>query len=131
MSGWENSGISRYLWMRKTSAVWRNWCITTGCDGWFGMAEENARVSAYRVHRRACDHYWKALGLATPGARGVLVLEDDVVFRDGWVGMLIEVLDEMGRAGLAEFILTLGSFRDHERLSLRRGLFHSRYPAAG
>lgn len=93
--------------------------------------EESARVADFPLHRRACHNYWRALGLARPGARAVLVCEDDVAFRDGWLGMLLECLNEMAAAGLKEFIVAAYSAYDHERGPLRRGRFYSSYPAEG
>lgn len=92
--------------------------------------EESARADSYHLHRRACHNYWRALGLASPGARAVLVCEDDVIFRDGWLGMLLECLDEMQSAGLRDFLLTAYSARDHEEAGLRRGRCYSSYVAS-
>lgn len=93
--------------------------------------EENARVRVFKVHRRACHNYWRALGLAQPGARAVLVCEDDLVFRDGWLGMLIECLDEMQERGMTEFLLAAYSAQDHEGRAFRRGRCYSSYVAGG
>jgi hypothetical protein len=93
--------------------------------------EESARVESWSVHRRACHSYWRALGLAPASARAVLVCEDDVVFRDGWLGMLLECLDEMLAHGRESYILTAYSARDHEEPSLRRGRCYSSYVARG
>lgn len=93
--------------------------------------EENVRAESYGLHRRACHNYWRALGLASPGARAVLVCEDDVIFRDGWLGMLLECLDEMQAMGLRDFLLTAYSARSHEEPQLRRGRCYSSYVARG
>lgn len=110
----ELAGLERVRWVVRT-------------------AEESALVAGFAVHRRACASYSRALRLAeeavAAGARGVLVCEDDVVFRNGWVGMLEDALGEM--EGLGEFLLTLYSGRDHEEEALRRGRFYSSYVAAG
>ena len=92
-------------------------------------AEENARVAPFHLHRRACHNYWRALGLAESGVRGVLACEDDVVFRDGWLAMLLESLNEMQADGLESFILAAYSAYDHERPTLGRGRYYSSYPA--
>lgn len=108
--GGELVGLERLRWRART-------------------VEESKAVAEYHVHRRACANYARALDLgAAAGARGVLVCEDDVVFRDGWVGMLLDSLNEMQGAGLGEFILSLYSAGEHEG-SLRRGRFYSSYPA--
>lgn len=93
--------------------------------------EQNARVAKYRLCRRACHSYWRALTLAQPGCRAVLLCEDDVIFRDGWLGMLLECLNEMRRKGLREFLLTAYSTRNHDRHGWRRGAFYSSYVANG
>ena len=91
--------------------------------------EESARANSYHLHRRACHSYWRALGLASPGVRAVLVCEDDVIFRDGWLGMLLECLDEMQSDGLGDFLLSAYSAGDHEASGLRRGRCYSSYVA--
>lgn len=93
-------------------------------------AEETALVKGFHVHRRACHAYWRALGLA-PEVRGVLVCEDDVIFREGWLGLLLETLNEMESAGHREFLLAAYSPYDHEARWLRRGRYFSSYIASG
>lgn len=93
-------------------------------------AEETARVQGFHVHRRACHNYWRALGLGAE-ARGLIVCEDDVIFRDGWLGMLLECLNEMNGAEHREFILAAYSPYDHEARWLRRGRCFSSYIANG
>lgn len=92
-------------------------------------SEENARVEPFRVHRRACHSYWRALGLVESKPRAVIVCEDDLIFRDGWLGMLLECLNEMQARGLTTFLLAAYSAYDHEERSLRRGRYFSSYPA--
>ncbi len=91
-------------------------------------AEENARVASFPVHQRACHNYWRALGLAGAGARAVLVCEDDVIFRDGWLAMLLQSLEEMRARGLADFILAAYACYGLDRPALRRGTYYSSYP---
>jgi hypothetical protein len=91
--------------------------------------EENARVAKFHVHWRAAHNYWRALGMPSSGARAALICEDDLVFRDGWLGMLLDCLNEMQANGLREFILTAYSARDHEAAWLRRGRCYSSYVA--
>lgn len=93
--------------------------------------EENTRAESYHIHRRACHNYWRALGLASPGGRAVLVCEDDLIFRDDWLGWLLECLDEMQARGLRDFLLTAYSTCDHETPDLRRGRYYSSYVAQG
>lgn len=94
-------------------------------------AAESARIADYHLHRRACHNYWRALGLAEGEALAALVCEDDLVFRAGWMGMLLECLDEMQGAGIGDFLLTAYSAGDHEAGALRRGRFYSSYVAGG
>jgi hypothetical protein len=93
--------------------------------------EESERVARFHVHWRACHNYWRALKLAPVEVRGVIVCEDDVIFRDGWLEMLLECLREMQAVGLQEFMLTAYSARDHEEPWLRRGRCYSSYVAHG
>lgn len=90
-------------------------------------AEESARVAGFHVHRRACHNYWRALGLAPAETRGVVVCEDDVIFRDGWLGMLLDCLNEMQGVVRNDFLLSAYSAGDHEHGPLRRGRFYSSY----
>ena len=91
-------------------------------------AEENERVASFRVHRRVCHNYWRALGLAGAGARALLVCEDDVVFRDGWLGMLLECLEEMRAGGLTDFMLAAYARYDMDQPARRCGTYYSSYP---
>lgn len=91
--------------------------------------EENARIAPYLLHRRACHNYWRAIGLAEAAPRAAIVCEDDLVFRDGWLGMLLECLDEMQADGLEDFLLAAYSPGDHEAPPLRRGRCYSSYVA--
>ena len=93
--------------------------------------EENERVASFHLHRRACHSYWRALGLAGAGARAVLVCEDDVIFRDGWLAMLLQSLEEMRTRGLEDFILAAYACYDLDQSALRRGTYYSSYPARG
>ena len=94
-------------------------------------AEENERVAPFHIHRRACHNYCRALGLAAPGAGALLLCEDDVIFRDGWLGMLLQSLNEMRARGLEDFILAAYACYDFDTPALRRGTFYSSYPAHG
>ena len=92
---------------------------------------ENARASSFHLHRRACHNYWRALGLGDPEARAVFVCEDDLTFRDGWLGMLLQSLSEIEANGLEKFLLAAYSPRQHEEPALRRGQFYGSYIAHG
>lgn len=94
-------------------------------------SEENARVVPMHVHWRACHNYWRALGLIHAGVRAVLVCEDDLIFRDGWLVQLLECLNEMQDHKLGHFILAAYSPRDHEEPPFRRGRYYSSYVAHG
>jgi|GEM_PF-3463267 len=93
--------------------------------------EENQRVARFHVHRRACHNYWRALTLATPNVKGVMVCEDDVVFRDGWMEMLLDCLNEMRQNKMEAFLLAAYSAFDHEDRWLRRKRCYSSYVAHG
>lgn len=93
-------------------------------------AERWEKVKAFGVHRRACHNYVRCLETCAPEFSGILVCEDDVLFRDGFLTKLLQALDEMTARGLREFILAAYAAADHEAdRSLRRGRYYSSYPA--
>jgi len=92
-------------------------------------SEETRRIERMPVHQRACHNYWRALAIASPDIKGVLVCEDDIVFREGWIGMLIQAVTEMEAVGIKSYLLAAYSAYDHEHPCLRRGLFYSSYLA--
>ncbi len=67
---------------------------------------ENSRVKEYKLHRRACHNYYRALQLAKC-YRGLIVCEDDVVFRNGWIEKLCCALNEMQQDSIKDFVLSL------------------------
>lgn len=91
--------------------------------------EETIRVETYKLHRRACHNYYRALQLAT-SCRGLIVCEDDIVFREGWIEKLCQSLDEMQENGVSNFVLSLYSANNHDNRSFRRGTFYSSYLAS-
>ena len=93
-------------------------------------AAEAARVNAVELHQRACNNFFRALTLPSRAYRGLVVCEDDLIFRPAWLAKLCAALNEMDQAGLRDFVLSAYSPRDHEEPSLRRGKFYSSYYAA-
>jgi len=90
--------------------------------------EESSLVEQFHLHRRACHNYAKALSLARPEARALMVCEDDILFRDGWVGMLLDALNEVS-PNQQEFMLAAYSPRDNEAQNGPPGSYISGYPA--
>jgi hypothetical protein len=89
-----------------------------------------AEVKDFGIHRRACHNFVRCLESCTEDSDGILVCEDDVVFRDGFLGKLLQSLHELTRRDLREFILAAYAAYDHEAdRSLRRGRYYSSYPA--
>lgn len=91
--------------------------------------EETVRASSLCLQRRSCQNYCRALGLAPSGTRALLICEDDILFRAGWLAALLDCLNEMQSDGLEDFILTAYSAREHEEPALRRGRTYSTYVA--
>ncbi len=92
--------------------------------------EEAARVENVRLHQRACNNFFRSLTLPRPGYKGLLICEDDLIFRPGWIDKLCDSLNEMDQDGLTDFVLSAYSSHDHEHPSFRRGTFYSSYLAA-
>lgn len=93
--------------------------------------EESQRAHSYALHQRACQNYFRALNIPFRGYRGLVVCEDDIVFRDGWLTKLLETLNEMAGDGIEEFVLAGYSAVDHHaNPCLRRGKRYSSYVAS-
>ncbi len=90
---------------------------------------EFEKAKSYILCRKACNNYHRALGLAD-NYRGLIVCEDDIVYRQGWIEKLCQTLNEMQVDGLTEFVLSLYSFQTHESPELRRGDYYSSYTAS-
>lgn len=93
-------------------------------------AVEAHRVNNVRLHQRACNNFLRSLTLPTRGYRGLIICEDDLIFRPAWISKLCDSLNEMDQDGLTDFVLSAYSSYDHEQPSLRRGKFYSSYYAA-
>lgn len=92
--------------------------------------EQNLLSSGSSLHQRASYNYWRALQSMAADSQGLIIFEDDVIFKDGWLRMLLAALNEMQQDGLDAFVLALYSPHDHEDNSFRRGKFYSSYFAA-
>lgn len=92
--------------------------------------EQNQFAIDLGIHQRASCNYWKALQCMAAESQGVIVCEDDVIFKSGWLRMLLEALNEMEEDGITMPILSLYSPYDHEADTFRRGKFYSSYFAA-
>jgi len=92
-------------------------------------AEEHERTREWTVHRRFCHNYVRCLSLPIPEGGGICVCEDDVVFRDGFVGHLLDTIGEMeGEGRLRDYCLALFSECDFEaEPSFYRGLRYCSY----
>ncbi len=90
--------------------------------------KEQVRVNGYKLHRRACHNYYRSLQLLH-SYRGLIICEDDVIFRDGWIDKLCQSLNEMQTRKVDRFVLSLYSPHDHRNGSLRRGDYYSSYVA--
>ncbi len=90
---------------------------------------ESEQIAGFSLHRKGCFSYWRALSLVGQDARGIIVCEDDLTFRDGWTVKLLESLNELERDQIAAFLLTAYSASNHEKAYLRRGKYYSSYLA--
>lgn len=91
--------------------------------------EESDRANTYKLHRRACHNYYRALMLSGD-CRGLIVCEDDIIYRNGWLVKLCQALNEMETNGLTEFVISLYSASNHDAPWLRRGEYYSSYVAS-
>lgn len=91
--------------------------------------EEHERISKWTPHRRCCHNYVRCLSLPIPAGGGVCVVEDDVIFRHGFLNDLLKAISEMENVGhLRPYALSLFCDRDLEaRPSFRQGVYYCRY----
>lgn len=92
-------------------------------------AQETADQGRRGLCARLCYGFYRCLGL--PVDRGLIVLEDDVIVRNGFLNCLLEAVDEMENvAGLRRYVLSLHS--KHNLTAMRpyhRGRFYISSPA--
>ena len=89
------------------------------------------RVSGWNVHRRISYSYHRcfAHALENDDCCGLLICEDDVDFRDGFLEKLQQVLDEMAEDGKRWFTLSLYTVGDLDGCSyLDMGDLYGVYP---
>lgn len=93
--------------------------------------DEQREISQWPVHRKFCHNYHRCLTLDVPESGGLLLVEDDVVFRDGFLRKLMAAIDEMeNNHGLYQYVLALYvPYKLRENPSLRRGQFYCSYYA--
>ena len=93
--------------------------------------EEWKGTQQFSLRQRACHNYYRCLTVPVGESRGLLICEDDVVFRDGFLSKMIDALNEMEHHRLESFVLAGYAPYDFEAHdALRRGLFYCSYPAA-
>lgn len=56
---------------------------------------EADQLSKWTLPRKVCFNYHRCLTLATAGAAGICICEDDVLFQDGFVGSMLSAINEM------------------------------------
>jgi hypothetical protein len=90
--------------------------------------EERTRMTGWSIHRRTCHNYYRCLSVPLAGQRGIIVCEDDVVFRDQFLVRLIDTLEEMRAHRLHKFALALYASHDFEdEHSFYRGALYCSY----
>jgi hypothetical protein len=89
---------------------------------------EAAESGGWAIHRRACRNYQRCLTLPLEGKKGVLVCEDDVVFRDLFLTRLVLTIQEMRSDRLEQYALALFASHDFEGdASFYRGKLYCSY----
>lgn len=77
-------------------------------------ASEHATIAEWEICRRFCHNYHRCLSLPIIEGGGLCVCEDDVIFRDGFVDLLLATINEMEEAGLTDYGLSLAAWYDFE-----------------
>jgi len=76
---------------------------------------EHDEIWQWTLHRRFCHNYHRCLSLPIPAGGGICIAEDDVIFRDGFLGLLLATIHEMEQDdGLKDYCLSLGPSHDFE-----------------
>jgi len=94
--------------------------------------EWDMQTAQWEIHRRIAFSYHRCFSLALQSrASGILICEDDVVFRPQFFHRLNVVLADMHQDGWCDFVLSL--YDPHpepreRRTSLRRGQYYGAYP---
>jgi len=92
-------------------------------------AEDWERIGPWEVRRRFTFNYSRCLAHFADGGEGLCVCEDDVLYAEGFWGLLQETVSEV-EARLREYVLALYAMADYGAdPSLRRGRLYSAYPA--
>ncbi len=68
------------------------------------------------IHRRCCYNFWRSLTVPLAGKIGVLTCEDDIVFRDGFLRILLSAIREIEvDFGITDYMLSLAQYYDFEQ----------------
>ena len=79
------------------------------------------------VHHRLVHNYYRCLSMDIGAARGLCICEDDLRFRDGFLAMLLETIDEL-EAEHQRYILSAYSAYDLDRVAaFNRGRLYCSY----
>jgi hypothetical protein len=91
---------------------------------------EAETTSGWGPHRRFCYNYHRCLTLDIGHARGLLICEDDVIFREGFLAKLLAAIDEMEGCQLRKYLLACYSaYRLNDVPAFRRGRYFCSYYA--
>ena len=90
-------------------------------------SHEWARFQSAPVHHRATWNYWRALAIGggPPGAKGLVIFEDDVHPANGWRHRLIQIITSIERAEGERFVLAGYTAYGVDRLP---ALYYASYP---
>jgi hypothetical protein len=89
---------------------------------------EAQRIKLWRIHRKFKHNYHRCLRVPLDGKRGIIVAEDDVVFRDHFVSRCLQAVQEIESDDLRDYALALFSAYDfHRDPSFYRGQYYCSY----
>lgn len=90
---------------------------------------EAEQIAPWSAHRRCAHNYSRCLGLPLGGHPGLLAIEDDAVFRHGFLTKLAATVNEIEESA-SEYVLSCFACYDFsENVANRRGYTYYNYPA--
>ena len=95
------------------------------------LTPEQFKVEKTRtLYVRCCYTCWRCLNLDITGYKGLLVCEDDVIFRQDFLSCLLQTVEEIEKDKLYEYMLSLHSkYNLVESKARHRGKYFLSYPA--
>jgi hypothetical protein len=90
---------------------------------------ESEKLKSWRVQQRFNHNYYRCLSIPLDGKRGIIVCEDDIIFRDSFLVRLLDTIHEMEIIhNLSDYALAIFSAYDFENdQSFYRGKLYCSY----